>query len=75
MMSYLPWLFSPEDYMPHGMCFLWQSELIALHVAADAEIAISCYAMTFALIYFASRRTDLAFPGLFVNAEPRAWRS
>jgi hypothetical protein len=36
----MTWLFSPQNYMPHGMSFLWQPELIALHVASDAAIAV-----------------------------------
>ena len=39
MTSFLSRLMSPQDYMPHGMCFLWQPELIALHVASDSAIA------------------------------------
>src|ERR1700704_4991434 len=66
MPSYLSWLFSPQDYMPHGMCFLWQPELIALHVASDSAIALAYYSIPVALIYFVMKRTDLAFPAIFV---------
>ena len=64
--SFLSWLMSPQDYMPHGMCFLWQPELIALHVASDSATALAYYSIPVALIYFASKRKDLAFPGIFV---------
>jgi hypothetical protein len=57
---------SPQDYMPHGICFLWQPELIALHVVSDSLIALAYYSIPIALIYFALKRTDLAFPGIFV---------
>jgi PAS domain S-box-containing protein len=66
MTSFLAWLMSPQDYMPHGMCFLWQPELIALHVASDSLIALAYYSIPVALIYFVMKRTDLAFPGIFV---------
>src|ERR1700704_4133883 len=66
MPSYLSWLFSPQDYMPHGMCFLWQPELIALHVASDSAIALAYYSIPVALGYFVWKRTDLAFPAIFV---------
>src|ERR1700680_449474 len=66
MTSFLSWLMSPQDYMPHGMCFLWQPELIALHVASDSLIALSYYSIPIALIYFVLKRTDLAFPSIFV---------
>src|SRR6202045_4880666 len=66
MTSFLSWLLSPQDYMPHGMFFLWQPELIALHVASDSLIALAYYSIPVALIYFVMKRTDLAFPAIFV---------
>src|SRR5712672_203816 len=66
MTSFLSWLLSPQDYMPHGMCFLWQPELIALHVASDSVIALAYYSIPVALGYFVWKRTDLAFPVIFV---------
>ena len=66
MTSFLSWLLSPQDYMPHGMCFLWQPELIALHVASDSVIALAYYSIPVALGYFVWKRTDLAFPAIFV---------
>ena len=58
MTSFLSWLMSPQDYMPHGMCFLWQPELIALHVVSDSAIALAYYSIPIALIYFVNKRTD-----------------
>jgi PAS domain S-box-containing protein len=66
MSSYLSWLFSPQEYMPHGTCFLWEPELIGLHVASDSAIAIAYYSIPIALGYFVWKRTDLAFPTIFV---------
>jgi PAS domain S-box-containing protein len=66
MTSFLSWLMSPQDYMPHGMCFLWQPELIALHVASDSSIALAYYSIPIALIYFVLKRTDFAFSSIFV---------
>ena len=66
MTSFVSWLLSPQDYMPHGMCFLWQPELIALHVASDSLIALAYYSIPVALIYFVSKRADFAFPSIFV---------
>jgi PAS domain S-box-containing protein len=66
MTSLLSWLMSPQDYMPHGMCFLWQPELIALHVVSDSLIALAYYSIPIALIYFVLKRADLAFPSIFV---------
>src|ERR1700738_1471 len=66
MTSFFSWLLSPQDYMPHGMCFLWQPELIALHVASDSAIALAYYSIPVALGYVLWQRTDLAFPAFFV---------
>ncbi len=66
MTSYLSWLFSRQEYMPHGMCFLWQPELIWLHAISDSVIALAYYSIPIALIYFVSKRRDLAFPLIFV---------
>src|SRR6202047_1379176 len=66
MTSCLSWLVSPQDYMPHGLCFPWQPELIALHVASDSSIALAYYSIPIALIYFVLKRTDFAFPSIFV---------
>ena len=66
MTSYLSWLFSQQEYMPHGRCFLWQPELIGLHVASDSAIALAYYSIPIALAYFVVKRTDLAFPSIFV---------
>jgi PAS domain S-box-containing protein len=54
------------NYIPHGVCLLWQPQLLWLHVFSDATIAASYYTIPFALIYFVSKRLDLAFRGIFV---------
>jgi hypothetical protein len=48
------------------MCLLWQPELLWLHVLSDATIAIAYFTISFALVYFVSRRHDLVFRGIFV---------
>ena len=53
--------FSSEDFMPHGHCFLWRSDLLFLHVVSDAVIAVSYYSIPFALIYFIVKRPDVLF--------------
>lgn len=34
-----------EGLMPHGMCYLWQPELLWMHVFADAAIALAYFAI------------------------------
>lgn len=55
-----------SDYMPHGHCYLWQTDLLWLHVGSDALIALSYLSIPFALAYFVRQRTDLAFRRVFL---------
>jgi PAS domain S-box-containing protein len=59
-------LLSVQNYIPHGVCLLWQPGLLWLHVISDATIAIAYFTIPFALIYFILRRQDLAFRGIFL---------
>jgi PAS domain S-box-containing protein len=65
MTSFLAGLFSQQNFIPHGFCLAWEPGLLGLHVISDAVIAIAYYTIPFALLYFISRRRDLAFRGLF----------
>jgi len=51
--------------MPHGHCYLWQTDLIALHVISDALIALSYLSIPMTLGYFVRRRRDLPFAKVF----------
>jgi signal transduction histidine kinase/CheY-like chemotaxis protein len=53
-------LFS-NDFMPHGMCFLWDPPVLWLNVASDALIAAAYYAIPFLLFYFIRKRRDISF--------------
>src|SRR5258707_4443234 len=61
MLAALMQLFSSDGYMPHGMCLLWETGLLRLHIWADALIGISYFSMPIALLYFARKRPDFAF--------------
>ena len=52
--------------IPHGHCYLWQSDLVALHVAADAITAIAYYSIPMVLLFLKCRRDNLPFNGLFL---------
>jgi signal transduction histidine kinase/ActR/RegA family two-component response regulator len=66
MPEYLARLFSSPGFMPHGMCYLWRSDILALHVIADALIALAYFSIPFTLLYFVRRRKDLQFNWIFV---------
>jgi serine phosphatase RsbU (regulator of sigma subunit)/anti-sigma regulatory factor (Ser/Thr protein kinase) len=52
--------------MPHGMCFLWQPNVLALHVISDALIALAYFSIPAVLLYLVRRRRDLPFNFAFV---------
>ncbi len=52
-------------YIPHGHCYLWQRELVALHIVSDSIIALAYYSIPLSLIYFISQRKDLPFRNIF----------
>ncbi|HKT74851.1 MAG TPA: ATP-binding protein [Steroidobacteraceae bacterium] len=66
MMNLLRQLFSPDGFMPHGMCYLWQPGILALHVTSDALITLAYFSIPFTLLYFVRKRTDLEFNWMFV---------
>jgi len=53
------------QFMPHGVCFLWDETLLLLHVVSDSLIALSYFSIPVALIVFVRRRKDLAFSWIF----------
>ena len=65
MFEFFRHLFS-SDFMPHGMCFLWQPGVLWLNVISDSLIAASYYAIPLLLFRFASKRRDISFKWIFV---------
>jgi PAS domain-containing protein len=65
MTSLLTGFFAQQNFIPHGFCLAWDPALLALHVISDSIIAIAYYSIPFALLYFISKRRDLAFRGIF----------
>lgn len=58
-------LLSPDWYMPHGNCYLWQTPLVGLHVISNSLIAIAYFSIPAFLIYFLKKRGDVPFSGVF----------
>ena len=54
-----------DQFMPHGMCFAWQRNVLGLHVISDAVIALAYFSIPITLAIFASKRRDLPFRWLF----------
>ncbi|MCC8940549.1 response regulator [Bradyrhizobium sp. Arg68] len=61
MWSFLERLLDSSTFSPHGICLLWEPELIWLHVISDAIIAASYFSIPFALAIVVSKRRDFQF--------------
>lgn len=48
-----------NGYIPHGHCYLWQTNLVGLHVIGDALIALAYFSIPTMLIYFVNKRSDV----------------
>ncbi|HEY9882313.1 MAG TPA: GAF domain-containing protein [Thermosynechococcaceae cyanobacterium] len=65
MLEFLKSLLSPDGYMPHGQCYLWQTSLVGLHVVSDALTAIAYFSIPMMLGYFIHKRKDVPFSFVF----------
>ncbi len=60
--------FSHENFMPHGMCYLWQPDILWTSVISDILTALAYFSITAAVIVFVSKRHDLHYPWFFILA-------
>jgi PAS domain S-box-containing protein len=65
MLQQLQDYFSTSGFMPHGHCYLWKPELVALHVISDALIGIAYVAISLTLALMV-RRIRLPFSPMFM---------
>ncbi|MEP4544626.1 MAG: hypothetical protein ABJ000_00500, partial [Saccharospirillum sp.] len=49
------------DFIPHGHCYYWRSDLLALHAGSDAVIAIAYFSIPLALAKLWYDRADLGY--------------
>jgi PAS domain S-box-containing protein len=54
-----------DSFIPHGHCYLWNPELVRLHLVADLTIAIAYFSIPLTLFYFVNQREDLPFNWIF----------
>lgn len=66
MLNPLKAIFSIQPFVPHGHCYLWKTDLVGLHVTADALIALAYYSIPIVLFYFVRQRKDLPFKWIFL---------
>lgn len=55
-----------QNFIPHGHCYLWQRELVGLHLLSDLLIALAYYSIPALLIYFVYKRRDIPFSWIFL---------
>lgn len=58
--------FNSEQFIPHGHCYLWKSDLVWLHIMSDSLIALAYYSIPITLVYFVRKREDLPFNWIFL---------
>jgi len=66
MIEFFQHLFSYNDFLPHGHCYLWQTPIVYLHLVSDAVITLSYYSIPLTLVYFVHKRRDMPFHWLFL---------
>ncbi|MBD2665014.1 hybrid sensor histidine kinase/response regulator [Richelia sinica] len=59
-------LFRSDAFIPHGHCYLWQTNLVLLHLLSDSIIALAYYSIPITLFYFVYKRKDLPFSWIFL---------
>jgi PAS domain S-box-containing protein len=65
MTGFLSWLLNTSTFEPHGICLLWRPDLVWTMATADGIVAAAYFSIPAALVFFAVRRKDLAFPWVF----------
>ncbi|MCU1232294.1 MAG: integral rane sensor hybrid histidine kinase [Candidatus Solibacter sp.] len=54
------------EFMPHGMCYLWDPAVLWLNATSDLLITAAYYAIPFLLFYFVRKRRDIEFSVIFI---------
>jgi PAS domain S-box-containing protein len=52
-----------NHFMPHGMCYLWNPQMLLLQIASDAGIALAYFSIPVMLLYFLRTRGDIPLRG------------
>jgi signal transduction histidine kinase/DNA-binding response OmpR family regulator len=60
----IDWLFRAEGFAPHGMCLIWDQNVLALHGISDAVIALSYFSIPAVLFIILRQRPDFNLYGV-----------
>jgi len=66
MHEFLTNALSAQGFMPHGMCFRWQPEILWMHVVSDLIVALAYFSIPLALGIILCRRKTFPFKWLVV---------
>ncbi|MBV8884556.1 MAG: ATP-binding protein [Chroococcidiopsidaceae cyanobacterium CP_BM_RX_35] len=66
MLEFWKNLFASSPFIPHGHCYLWQPELVWLHIISDSLITLAYYSIPLTLVCFVRQRKDLPFNWIFL---------
>jgi PAS domain S-box-containing protein len=61
MDEYFSKLFENKSFMPHGHCYLWQSDILWTHVISDGIIALSYFSIPLCLAFIYRSKKNLQF--------------
>jgi len=53
--------FSADQFMPHGMCYLWRLDLLLLHITADVLTGLAYFSIPIVLFLYAYKRPQVEF--------------
>jgi len=54
------------DFLPHGLCLSWRTDLVSLMVVSESVIGICYLAVALSLAVFARKRPDFPYPGVMI---------
>jgi hypothetical protein len=63
------------DFMPHGYCLGWHSDVLWLHVLSDALISRAYLCIPILLVIVMRKRKDIPFDWLLPRLPPSSWRA
>lgn len=54
-----------NEYLPHGFCIAWNSQLLAMHVISDILIALAYFSIPIGIVYVARKRAEAVFQPIY----------
>jgi two-component system NtrC family sensor kinase len=55
-----------DGFMPHGMCYRWQPDVLGLNLISDGLISLAYFFIPIMLFYLVRKRADWRFNRMFI---------